>query len=147
MDDGCSLPVGCLHSFKAVHTMCFAMKHIVGFCGLYFFLQRLRPLSTTCTSFTVNLEIIKSWTSLVILGNLLSTIYFVLLWVPSLILQFCALLATHALMRLFPVESVVYSLISYLLTFIAEFVSLHLENSHPVQMTPILCSKPSGLMS
>ena len=36
MDDGCSLPVGCLHSFKAVHTMSFAMKHIVGFYGLYF---------------------------------------------------------------------------------------------------------------
>lgn len=36
MDDGCSLPVDCLQSFEAVHTMSFAMKHIVGFDGLCF---------------------------------------------------------------------------------------------------------------
>lgn len=74
-------------------------------------------MGTTCTTFTVNLEMMKSWTSLVKLGNLLHTIDFVLLSVPGLISQFFALLATHALMCLFPVESVVYSLVSYLLTF------------------------------
>ena len=59
----------------------------------------------------------KSWTSLVKLGNLLHTIDFVLLSVSGLILQLFALLATHALMCLFPVESVVYSLVPFLLTF------------------------------
>lgn len=70
MDNGCSLPVGCLHSFKAVHTMCFAMKHIVGFYGLYFFLQRLRPLSTTVSlwSCLLGTRIVEIW--VVMLPNL-----------------------------------------------------------------------------
>lgn len=45
------------------------------------------------------------------------TLYHLFCFVPSLIFQFSALLATHALICLFPDYSGVYSLISFLLYF------------------------------